>query len=379
MSYQPLNGVRIVDLSRLLPGPYLTQLLADLGAEVIKVETPHSGDYARTLLPELGLHGLFESVNRNKQSLGLDYRNPRGREIFLELCKTADVVLEAFRPGAVQRWGIGYEDVRAVNENIIYCSLSGYGQSGPYRDRAGHDLNYTAVGGALSLNAPCDGAPTLYGIQMADLSGSMLAAISILAALAGRKGAYLDLALLDGVVSWVTPFAGGAFFSGHKPEGGKMPTNGAMACYNVYETADKNHVALSALEPHFWAEFCQRASRAALIPRQLDPLLSDELTALFRQKTRAAWLDLFAEADACLEPVNSFEEMLSHPQVQARGYVHLEDGKPVRMNSPFVFARQESSPPPSLGEHTRPILESLNIASQEIIELSKQGIIKFPN
>jgi crotonobetainyl-CoA:carnitine CoA-transferase CaiB-like acyl-CoA transferase len=375
MSHQPLTGIRVLDLSRLLPGPYLTQLFADLGAEVIKIETPQTGDYARTLLPQLGFGGAFEAVNRGKQSLGLDYRDPRGREIFLELCKTADIVLESFRPGAVQRWGIGYDDVRAVKGNIIYCSLSGYGQSGPYRDRAGHDLNFTAVGGALSLNTSPGGAPVLYGVQLADLSGSMLAAITILAALNERKGAYLDLALLDGVVSWVTPFAGSAFFNGDKPEGGNMATTGGKACYNIYETMDKKYIALSALEPRFWSEFCQRAERADLLTRQLDPALGEELAALFRQKTRAAWIDLFTDADACLESVNTFEEMLSHPQVQARGYVHVEDGKPVRMNSPFVFVRGESSPPPDLGEHTRQILEALGIDASELAELSEKGVI----
>ena len=212
---------------------------------------------------------------------------------------------------------------------------------------------------------------------MADLSGSMLAAIAILAALAGRKGAYLDLALLDGVLSWVAPFAGSAYFNGDKPEGGKMPTNGGMACYNIYETADGKYIALSALEPHFWGEFCQRAERTDLLSRQLDPSLRDELANLFQQRTRAEWLDLFFEVDACLEPVNTFEEMLSHPQVQARGYVYMEDGKPVRMNSPFIFARCESAPPPRLGEHTLQILGSLGIGANQIAELSECGLIKI--
>lgn len=378
MLHQPLTGIRVLDLSRLLPGPYVSQLFVDLGAEVIKIETPQTGDYARTLLPELGFGGAFEAVNRSKQSLGLDYREPRGRALFLELCKTADIVMEAFRPGAVKRWGIGYEDVRAVKENIIYCSLSGYGQDGPYRDRAGHDLNYVAVGGALALNAPRDGAPVPYGVQLADLSGAMLAAVAILAALNERKGAYLDSALFDGVISWVTPFAGGAYFNGQTPAGGTMATNGGKACYDVYQTADGKYVVLSAIEPHFWKEFCRRADRADLITRHIDPDLGKELTALFKQKTRAEWLDLFADADICLEPVNSFDEMLVHPHVQARGYVHYEDGKPARMNSPFVFARRELTPPPSLGEHTQKILRSLGVKDNEITELAAQGLIKIP-
>jgi crotonobetainyl-CoA:carnitine CoA-transferase CaiB-like acyl-CoA transferase len=193
-----------------------------------------------------------------------------------------------------------------------------------------------------------------------------------------RKGAYLDLALLDGVVSWVTPFAGGAFFNGQNPAAGTTSTTGGKACYNVYETADGKYVVLSALEPHFWTEFCNTTNRADLLTRQLDPVLGEELATLFKQKTRAAWLDLFAGADACVDSVNSFEEMLAHPQVQARGYVHHEDGKPARMNSPFVFARGETTPPPSLGEHTQKILESIGITETELAQLSERGLITTP-
>jgi alpha-methylacyl-CoA racemase len=219
MSSSPLRGIRVLDLSRLLPGPYLTQLLSDLGAEVIKIEPPLAGDYARLAPPEMGLGGLYEAVNGGKKSVALNYRNPRGRDIFLELARSADVVLEGFRPGAADRWGIGYQAVRDINPRIVYCSLSGYGQDGPYRDRAGHDLNYDAVGGALGLNAPSGGGmPVPYGVPVADLSGGMLAAIAILSALVGRQnggeGLYLDVSLLDGVLSWVAPMAGAAFFSG---------------------------------------------------------------------------------------------------------------------------------------------------------------------
>ncbi|MBU2609907.1 MAG: CoA transferase, partial [Chloroflexi bacterium] len=185
MTAQPLKGIRILDLSRLLPGPYLTQLLADLGAEVIKIETPRLGDYARLAPPEMGLGGLFEAVNRGKKSVAVNYRNPRGREIFLKLAATADVILEGFKPGSVNKWKIDYDAVRAVKPDIVYCSLSGYGQEGPYRDRAGHDLNYLAVSGAVALNARAGEAPLPYGLPAADLAGGMLAAIAILGALVG--------------------------------------------------------------------------------------------------------------------------------------------------------------------------------------------------
>ncbi len=378
MTAQPLKGIRVLDLSRLLPGPYLTQLLADLGAEVIKVETPRLGDYSRLAPPEMGLGGLYEMVNRGKKSLALNYRNPRGREIFLQLAAKADVVLEGFRPGAVERWGIGYAAVRAVNPRIVYCSLSGYGQDGPYRDRAGHDLNYCAVGGALGLNAATNGAPIPYGVPVADLSGGMLAAIAILAALTGRQrtgeGMYLDVALLDGVLSWVTPLAGGAFFSGLNVEGGKLPLGGGLGCFNVYQTGDGKYLSLAALEPHFWGDFCKKAGREDLISLQFDAALGAELTAIFRQRTQDEWLALFAGTDACIEPVNSFEEMLAHPQVRARGFVREQNGKAVGLNSSFVFARGASAPPPSLGQHTREILQGI-VKEGEIEELAARGVI----
>ncbi|RME88692.1 MAG: CoA transferase, partial [Anaerolineae bacterium] len=324
MTYQPLNGIRVLDLSRLLPGPFLTQLLVDLGAEVIKVETPRVGDYSRMAPPEMGLGGLYEMVNRGKKSLGLNYRNRRGRELFLELAKTADVILEGFRPGSMDRWGIGYEAVRAVRPEIVYCSLSGYGQEGPYRDRAGHDIGYAAVGGALALNAPPGGGPPVpYGVPVADLSGGTLAAIAILSALFARErtgeGAYLDISLLDGVLAWVMPLAGGAYFHGLPIEGGKLPLSGGLACFNVYETADGKYITLAALEPHFWRDFCTVTGREDLLAHQFDPGLGEEIAAIFRQHTRDEWLSLFEGYDGCVEPVNSFEEMLNHPQVRARG------------------------------------------------------------
>ncbi len=374
MPYQPLTGIRILDLSRLLPGPYVTQLFADLGAEVIKVETPGAGDYARTFTVENGLAGLYESVNRDKKSLGLDYRTPRGREIFLELCKTADVLFESFRPGAMASWGLGYEDVRRARPDIIYCSLSGYGQDGPYADRAGHDLNYVAIGGALAHNAPDGGhgQPIPISVPLADLSGGVLAAVAILSGLMGREnhgGAYLDVALLDGVVSLVTPLIGGSYFHG----GGSLPVTMGRPFYNVYRTADGQYFSLGAIEPKFWQRFCEAAGRTDLLTRQFDPSVGEELNALFGQKSRAEWMEVFEGTDACVEPVNTFEQVLSEPHVQARGHVHTENGKPVRMNTPFVFARRESAAPPRLGEHTRQVLGELGLDDLEALEA--QGLI----
>ena len=379
MSTLPLKGIRVLDLSRLLPGPYLTQLMSDMGAEVIKVETPLAGDYARLAPPEMGLGSLYETVNQDKKSLALNYRNPRGCEIFMKLAATADVVLEGFRPTVADRYGIGYEAVRAVKPDIVYCSLSGYGKEGPYQQRAGHDLNYLSIGGAVSLNGRPGERPVPYGLPVADLSGCMLAAIAILGALVGRerngKGMYLDMALLDGVISWMTPLALSAHFSGLNVGAGTHPLLGGQACFNVYETADGKYITLGALEPHFWSDFCKTIQQIDLIERQFDPTLGPELVAVFGQKTRAEWLTLFADTNACVEPVYSVEEMLSDPQVRARGHIRMKDGRPVGMNSPFVFARGERSPAPTLGADTRELLGEIGVDDDEINALAERRII----
>ena len=378
----PLEGIRILDLSRLLPGPYLTQLLADLGAEVIKVETPLVGDYARLAPPEMGLGNLYETVNQGKKSLALNYRNPRGRELFLQLAATADVILEGFRPAVADKYGIGYKAVRAVKPDIVYCSLSGYGQEGPYRNRAGHDINYLSIGGAISLNGRSNEQPVPYGLPVADLSGGMLAAIAILGALVGRgrngQGMFLDMALLDGVISWMTPLALSVHFSGLDVGAGTHPLLGGQACFNVYETADGKYLTLAALEPHFWGDFCKTIERKDLIKHQFDPAVGSELEAIFRQKTRVEWLDMFTDIDACVEPVNSVKEMLSDPQVQARGYARLEDGQPVGMLSPFIFARREHTPAPALGADTCALLGEIGVNDEEIRVLAERKIITIP-
>ncbi len=379
MSTLPLEGIRVLDLSRLLPGPYLTQLMADLGAEVIKVETPLAGDHARLAPPEMGLGDMYGAINQGKKSLAINYRNARGRELFLELAKTADVVLEGFRPTIANKYGIGYKAVRTVKPDIVYCSLSGYGQEGPYQQRAGHDLNYLSIGGAFALNGRPGERPVPFGLPVADLSGGMLAAIAILGALVGRErggqGMYLDMALLDGVISWMTPLALSAYFSGLEVGAGTHPLLGGRAFFNIYETSDGKYLTLAAIEPHFWGDFCRTIDRADLIERQYDPNLEPEIAAIFKSKTRGEWLALFANNDACVEPVNSVEEMLADPQVQARGHVRMEDGKPVGMNTPFVFARTDRSSAPALGTDTHALLQEIGVNDDEIDALTARKII----
>ena len=394
MTSQPLIGIRVLDLSRLLPGPYCTMLLADLGAEVMKIESPRVGDYARVAPPSFGGDAMFRALNRNKKSVALNYRNPRGREVFLRLAREADVIVETFRPGAVTRWKIDYEAVRTVNPRLIYCSLSGYGQSGPYRDRAGHDLNYIALSGLLALNGAAGGPPIPPGVQIADLAGGMLAAIAILAALVGRErtgeGAYLDVAMLDAVASWVAPVAGALFsYTGKNPEQGRVPLSGTLACYNVYETADGKFITLAALESHLWTAFCTAVDRNDLRARQYDVDAIPDVAAILRARTRDEWVAWFREVDACVEPVNTIEEMLRDPQVQYLGLVVEENvlreepveqassRPPQRIGSPFRFTRRtHESPAPALGEHTWKVLRQVGFDDEEIRELEAARVLK---
>jgi len=394
MTSQPLTGIRVLDLSRLLPGPYCTMLLADLGADVIKIESPRVGDYARVVPPNLGGDAMFRALNRNKKSVALNYRNPRGREVFLRLASEADVIVETFRPGAVTRWKIHYEAVRTVNPRLIYCSLSGYGQCGPYRDRAGHDLNYIALGGLLALNGAAGGPPIPPGVQIADLAGGMLAAVAILSALVGRgrtgEGAYLDVAMLDVVASWVAPVAGALFsYTGKNPERGRMLLSGTVPCYNIYETADGEYITLAALESHLWTAFCTAVDRNDLRARQYDEDVIPDVAAIFRARTRDEWVAWFRDVDACVEPVNTIEEMLRDPQVQYRGLVVEENipreepvvqpsgRSPQRIQSPFRFTRRtHESPAPALGEHTWEVLRQVGFDDEEIQELQAARVLK---
>lgn len=380
----PLAGITVLDLSRLLPGPYATMMLHQMGAQVIKVETPRLGDYARYAPEEFGGDGMFHLLNRGKKSVGLNYRNKRGREIFLELAARADVIFEMFKPGSVSKWGIDYQAVRERNPSVVYCSLSGYGQNGPLRDRAGHDLNYISLAGLLGINGPAGGAPTPPGVQIADLGGGMLAAMSILGALVGRErsgqGTYIDAAMLDLAVSWVMPIAGSWFFArGQSPQTGDLPLSGGWPCYNVYQSADGAYLSLGALENPFWGTFCEEIERPDLLGKQFDSALIPEIAQIFRERTRDEWLELFASKDVCLEPVASVKESLEHPQVIARGLVKgsPETTRRPIMGSLFPFAQSDmGDTAPELGADTQEVLLEAGISQEEIDALNQRGVIK---
>lgn len=362
-----LAGLKVLDVSRLLPGPFCTLYLAQLGAEVIKIEEPDGGDYTRALSPE-----LFALVNRNKRSLTLDLRQTQGVEIFHRLAAEADVVIESFRPGVMDRLGCGYDTLKALNPRLVYAALTGYGQTGPYRDRAGHDMNYCAYAGALDQIGNAAG-PALANTQIADLAGGALScALGILAAVHGARasgrGCYVDAAMLDGTLALqVAALSTLRALGRTQPRGADM-LSGALPNYSLYECADGQWFALGALEPKFWQAFCTAAGQPELGRRVPAPGAAGETArtataALFRTRTRDAWEALLAPADACASGVYTLEEALANEQVQARGLVEDCGGKPA-IAHPLRFvdaAPSASTPAPALGADTRTLLAALGI------------------
>jgi alpha-methylacyl-CoA racemase len=389
----PLAGLRVLDLSRLLPGPYASLVLADLGADVVKVEERVGGDYLRWWPPLAGQQsGAFHALNRNKRSLGLDLKAPRGPEVLKRLAARADVVLESFRPGVMDRLGVGWEALRAANPRLVLCSISGYGQEGPYRALAGHDLDYCAIAGALAVNGPAE-RPVPIGVQVADLCGGAWPAVAgILAALLRRGvtglGAHVDIAMADGVAAMLTMPQAMADARGTplRREGEQL--NGGAACYRVYRTADGRHVALGALEPQFFARFCEAAGVRELAERQFDdggrgPV--EALVALFATRSRDEWTRLGHEHDCCLAPVLTGDEPRSDPQLKARGvFLEVEtpwEGKalpslatPVRLAGVVAPLR----PAPRLGADTDAVLREAGFSDGEVGALREAGVVGAP-
>jgi len=374
----------MLDLSRLLPGPYASLLLADLGMEVLKIEDLEMGDYMRKMGPIREQDSVyFLAVNRNKKSMTLNLKTEEGKQIFFTLIATYDVILESFRPGVMDRLGIGYEELKKRNPRIILCSLSGYGQDGPYHERSGHDINYMGLGGALDLIGEKDEPPVIPGVQMADLgAGGMMSAIAILAAIIHREktgeGQHLDVSMLDGVISWLSIHAGKYFMDGDLPKRGEMLLTGRFACYHVYETKDGRYMSLGALEPKFWRNFCETVARRDLIHKQYaegeerDRLIG-EVQNIFQTKTQKEWVEIFKNADACCEPILNLEEVFHHPHVLHRQMVkeieHPLEGKLRSVGNPIKSSRypfEIRTPPPKYGEHTIEVLKSVGYSEEEI-------------
>ncbi len=360
----PLSGIRVLDLSRLLPGAFATLMLAELGAEVIKVEDPSGGDPMRALPPLVNGRGVYDLLlNRGKKSVVLDLRLPESAAVLDRLVASADVVVESFRPRTAKRLGVDGERLRRRYPPLVHCAITGYGQTGPYAERPGHDLNYVSVSGFLSADSRTPGElPKMF---VADVGGgAMSAVIAILAALVGRErfgvGATLDVSMHDAALYWVMLPAARELVDGGADAAGELPTFGEHACYNIYETRDGRQIALGALERKFWVAFCAGIGQPDLAARHDtgrddQAALVRDMRALFATRTRDEWLSLFAGHEVCLTPVNSPDEALRDPHIVARGTVTTHAGlRAVR--PPFIQQVPDLAPAPALGAHTEEIL-----------------------
>lgn len=389
----PLEGIKIVDLSMYLPGPFCSQMLADFGAEVIKVE-PLSGDSGRWLNPFLDSQGaLFYQVNRNKKSTAINLKTETGQEIFKGLVQQADVLLEQFRPGVMEKMGLGYEDMKSINPALIYCSITGYGHNGPFKYVAGHDLNYQSIAGITGLNGDA-GKPAMLGVQTADVGGGSLhAIIAILMALMARnktgKGQFCDVSMLDGVMSFLPYSLGEWSSSGELPPRGQGVISGGYACYRIYGTADGKYVSLGAIEEKFWQGFCRKIGCPEYIEWQWvadkQPEMIQAIKALMKSKTCSEWVEFFADEDICFAPVLDLQEMSEHPQVKARDMIitleNFKDtgkdlmvmGTPIKLSDTPALVKNEF---PEIGQNTSEILQQLGYDLDTIAWLREEKIIK---
>ncbi|HEV3095320.1 MAG TPA: CaiB/BaiF CoA-transferase family protein [Solirubrobacteraceae bacterium] len=399
----PLEGVRVLDLSRLLPGGFCSLLLADFGAEVLKVEDTGQGDYIRWAPPyyegaeDSAKSALFLSLNRNKRSIRIDLKSDGGREVLLRLVREYDVVLESFRPGVLDRLGVGYERMKQENPGIVCCAISGYGQTGPKRDASGHDMNYLGLIGLLGLSGEAGGPPVQSEGQIADIGGgALMAAFGIMAALRERDGSpshpgsgegqLVDVSMADGALSWLAMVAGRYFADGAVPKRGEQMLAGALICYRPYECAD-GWVTLGALEPKFWQAWCRGVGREDLISKQFEKPRSEahaQVVEIFKSRTRAQWETFAGEHDCCLEPLLDLHEALASQLVREREMVvelHQPgvQGAVRQLGIPVKLDRtpgdHDRLPGPALGEHTDEVLRAAGYDEREIARLIEQGAV----
>jgi crotonobetainyl-CoA:carnitine CoA-transferase CaiB-like acyl-CoA transferase len=396
----PLDGLTVLDLTRLLPGGFCSLLLADFGADVVKVEDTGMGDYVRWSPPhyegadQTASSALFLALNRGKRSIRIDLKNEGGRGVLLRLVRSADVLLESFRPGVLDRLGVGYERLRRENPRLVYCAITGYGQDGPARDRSGHDINYLGLNGLLGLTGEPDGPPVQPAGQIADLGGgALMGAIGVLVALRERdrsgEGQLVDCSMFDGSLSWLALVAAGMLASGDVPRRGQLPLTGGIVCYRPYRCAD-GYVTLGALEPKFWTEFCRGIDREDLLEHAFDPPGSEAhrtVSEVFASRTREQWQRFASEHDCCLEPVLGLDEALASELAEARQMVVglAQPGVPreVRLlGAPFKLSRTPAEPTrapgPGLGEHTDKVLAEAGYRPEEITALHAAGAVAGP-
>jgi len=383
----PLQDLKILDLTRLIPGGYATLILADLGAEILKIEDIELGNYSRWMEPTIGEYGVyFHALNRDKKSMKLNLKAEDGKKIFKKLVKKGyDTIVESFRPGVMDRLGIGYNTLREINPRVIYCAISGYGQNGPKKEKALHDLNCLAVSGALSITG--EGTPAIPGIQIADTSSALFSVMSILTAYIARErscqGQFIDISMTDGVISLLSIHLFKYLVDSKIPEGGRMQFNGQFPCYRVYKTKDGKYMTLAALEEKFWEHFCIAIERRDLIKKQFDDSIETkkELEKIFKSKTRTEWEKISENIDCCLEPVLNFKEVTEHPQLKSRNLFFDIDHQSVKIPNvriPFLMSgvnNMPRNPAPLWGKHTEEILISIGYEKERIASLKNKGVV----
>ena len=398
-----LDDVKVLDLTRLLPGGFCSLLLADFGAEVVKVEDTAMGDYVRWAPPYYGdeshqplgtRSALYLALNRGKRSIRLDLKSDAGRDAFLRLAAEYDVVLESFRPGVLDKLGCGYEALREANPAIVYGAITGYGQTGPNTERAGHDMNYLGLTGLLGLTGEPDGRPIQAAGQIADIGGgALMAAFGVMAALRERErsgqGQFVDVSMTDGALSWLAMVAAQYLCDGEVPQRGRGLLNGGAACYLPYECADGGWVTCGALEPKFWQAFCEGVERPDLLEHQFAPPGSEgraKVAEVFRSRTRAEWEAFNDEHDAMIEPVLALDEALDSDLIRQREMVveldQPELGTVRLLGVPIKLSRTEGDPTrpaPALGEHTAQVLAEAGFSEEDIDGLLASGAVAGPN
>ncbi len=387
-----LQGIRVLDMAWIGPGPFCATLLGDLGADVIKIFEPNPdqrGALAKYAFPDIpGFPGV-----RNCKTTGIDLKSEDGRVVFHDLARTADVIMEGFRPGVMKRLGVDYDTIKEINPRIVYASLTGYGQDGPYRDLAGHDINYLSIGGLLGATGTAGGPPVIPGTLIGDFAaGGMAAAIGILAALTARhetgEGQYVDVSLTDGVVELMAGYITPYLMFGIAAKRGEAMLTGERPWYYVYETKDGKHVSVGALEPWFYAKLCRLLGREDLVEHQFaEGEKKEELFRFFKEtfltKTRDEWMRVLGSEDTCVAPVLSIDEMASDPHLIARGMIREEPhptlgtvkqvGSMVKLSdSPFQVRNWCTR----FGQHTDEILSELGYTGDRIDELRQAGAIQ---
>lgn len=373
----PLEGLKVLDLSRLVPGPYATLVLADLGATVDKVEEPGTGDYLRHLEPLKGdVSGRFLALNRNKRSLTLDLKRPQGVAAIKRLVKQYDVLVESFRPGVMDKLGLGHAVLLAENPRLIVCALSGFGQTGPDRHKAGHDLTYLARAGVLGYGGAPGGPPALPGAQLADVGASLFGLVGLLAALEARhrtgQGRVIDVALCESATAFIHMHLGGRMelgAEGRPLSRGIEPLNGGFPSYGVYRTKDGRYLAVGALEPKFFSGLAEVLGEPELVDGAWDTGAGGEVTrarlaALIAKEDAAHWKQVFATRDLCVEVVSEGDEVLHDAQLQARGL--FEGG---HLQTPLHFGPVPQRAAPGLGQHSEEVLREAGFSAEEIAEL----------